>query len=101
MEIKIGDRVQCIEASTNGYPGIVGKVYTVKDVVKGTEWHLYLETDEPCSTLACSAKRFKLYTGSDVSQWFDDHLKEPPKKKERVPDELDWEKHKAFMRSLR
>lgn len=37
---------------------------------------------------------------SEVDQWFDEKLAEP-KKKERVPDELDWEKHKAFMRSLR
>lgn len=38
---------------------------------------------------------------SDVDAWFDDHLKEPPPKKERVPDELDWEAHRAYMRSLR
>lgn len=41
-----------------------------------------------------------LETKSGVDQWFDERLAEP-KKKERVPDELDWEKHKAFMRSLR
>lgn len=37
---------------------------------------------------------------NEIDLWFDELLAKKPQKKERVTDEIDWEKHKQFMRDL-
>ena len=116
---KKGDKVRCVAASSNGYPGIVGKVYEVKDIVdQGTYGHIYLVTDEPGANLGCQNARFELVTQAQqaaadaaLTQIVGgiDQILDAAYERQRAiggqdkgykPDAIDWDKHKKFMRNL-
>lgn len=117
---KVGDKVRCIQKSFNGYPGIVGKVYEVKDAIdQHTGYgHIVLITDEPCANLGCQNNRFELVTQDQLDKADAaltgvvagiDAMLDAASAKSRaiggedkgyVPDKIDWDKHKQYMRNL-
>lgn len=113
---KVGDKVRCIKVSMNGYPGIPGKVYEVRDVDNSMHGgHIYLITDEPCGNLGCQSERFELVASDckvdalavvagEIDAMLDAAMEKSRaiggEDKGYVPDKIDWDKHKQYMRSL-
>lgn len=67
--MKVGDKVKCIEESTNGFPGELGKIYTVELFQKGV---IYLKGFPLVEGFGCRVKRFELVKKKEknLPEWF-------------------------------
>jgi len=95
--MKVGDRVKTFEGSV----GTISRPFVSPLFKDRTAW--WVKLDNLVAEASYWEEHLKLIVPeprNEIEVWFDELLANKPQKKERVTDEIDWEKHKQFMRDL-
>ena len=94
-ELHVGDKVRTAS-------GKIGVIHSMREIGSQKILTLLLENTATLWTVEADAVCVVCPAASNSSRsMLDQALDRPtPKKKERVPDEIDWDKHKQFMRDL-